>query len=118
MCIVIHCMHVHYLHQGFHRYSTDKYWHVPHFEKMLYDQGQLTAIYATAYKVTERRRMSSSSRKSHTLNYLHACEFLTAQITKDEFFAEVIRDILLYVTRDLSDKVYNLYIDKDSLSIS
>jgi len=24
---------------GFHRYSVDRYWHVPHFEKMLYDQG-------------------------------------------------------------------------------
>lgn len=29
--------------QGFHRYSVDKYWHVPHFEKMLYDQGLLTS---------------------------------------------------------------------------
>ncbi len=37
--------------QGFHRYSTDKVWHVPHFEKMLYDQGQLAGIYSTAYQV-------------------------------------------------------------------
>ena len=33
---------------GFHRYSVDRYWHVPHFEKMLYDQGQLLAVYAQA----------------------------------------------------------------------
>uniref|UniRef100_A0A673LIK3 Spermatogenesis associated 20 n=1 Tax=Sinocyclocheilus rhinocerous TaxID=307959 RepID=A0A673LIK3_9TELE len=37
--------------QGFHRYSTDSSWHVPHFEKMLYDQGQLAVAYITAYQV-------------------------------------------------------------------
>ena len=39
---------------GFHRYSTDRYWRVPHFEKMLYDNGQLISIYARAYELTER----------------------------------------------------------------
>ena len=34
---------------GFHRYSVDRYWHIPHFEKMLYDNGQLATIYAEAY---------------------------------------------------------------------
>jgi hypothetical protein len=33
---------------GFHRYSVDKLWHVPHFEKMLYDQAQLLAVYSQA----------------------------------------------------------------------
>lgn len=37
---------------GFHRYSVDRYWHVPHFEKMLYDQGQLASVYAGASKLT------------------------------------------------------------------
>ncbi|KAL9921679.1 uncharacterized protein B0495.5 isoform 1-T1 [Glossina fuscipes fuscipes] len=37
---------------GFARYSVDRKWHVPHFEKMIYDQGQLMAVYADAYKVT------------------------------------------------------------------
>jgi len=37
---------------GFHRYSTDRYWHIPHFEKMLYDNGQLATVYAEAYKLT------------------------------------------------------------------
>ncbi len=37
---------------GFARYSTDPYWKVPHFEKMLYDQGQLIEIYAKAFQVT------------------------------------------------------------------
>ncbi|KFM60355.1 Spermatogenesis-associated protein 20, partial [Stegodyphus mimosarum] len=39
--------------KGFHRYSTDQFWHVPHFEKMLYDQGQLAVSYLDAYQVTK-----------------------------------------------------------------
>ncbi|CAD7014131.1 uncharacterized protein B0495.5 isoform X2 [Ceratitis capitata] len=37
---------------GFSRYAVDEAWHVPHFEKMLYDQGQLMTAYANAYKLT------------------------------------------------------------------
>jgi uncharacterized protein YyaL (SSP411 family) len=37
---------------GFHRYSTDARWLVPHFEKMLYDQGQLLRVYAEAFRQT------------------------------------------------------------------
>ena len=37
---------------GFHRYSTDRQWHVPHFEKMLYDQAQLLGVYAHAAQLT------------------------------------------------------------------
>jgi uncharacterized protein YyaL (SSP411 family) len=37
---------------GFHRYSTDAHWLVPHFEKMLYDQGQLLRVYAEAWRQT------------------------------------------------------------------
>ena len=39
---------------GFHRYSVDRYWHIPHFEKMLYDNGQLATVYADAYALTKR----------------------------------------------------------------
>eukprot|EP00064_Thunnus_orientalis_P007385 superscaffoldBa00000817_g7405 len=41
------CRHAHSS-TGFHRYSTDSSWHVPHFEKMLYDQAQLAVAYITA----------------------------------------------------------------------
>ena len=37
---------------GFHRYSTDERWLVPHFEKMLYDNGQLLGVYAEAYRLS------------------------------------------------------------------
>jgi uncharacterized protein YyaL (SSP411 family) len=57
---------------GFHRYSTDAQWRVPHFEKMLSDQAQLAATYTTAY-----------------------------QITRDPFFATVARDILDFSLREM-----------------
>src|SRR4051812_42991522 len=58
---------------GFHRYSVDRYWHVPHFEKMLYDQAQLAVAYLDAY-----------------------------QITKDKQYEAVARNILDYVARDMT----------------
>lgn len=57
---------------GFHRYSVDEAWRVPHFEKMLYDQAQLAVCYLEAY-----------------------------QITRDSSFADVAKDILGYVSRVL-----------------
>ncbi len=38
---------------GFSRYSVDKKWHVPHFEKMLYDNGQLVSLYSEAFQATK-----------------------------------------------------------------
>jgi uncharacterized protein len=60
---------------GFHRYSVDAEWRVPHFEKMLYDQAQLTLAYLEA-----------------------------AQATGDDFYATVAEDTLAYVMRDLTDR--------------
>lgn len=62
--------------QGFARYSVDGKWHVPHFEKMLYDQGQLLRSYADAYVAT-----------------------------KDKFYSIIVDDIVTYVTRELRHKV-------------
>ncbi|RZC33509.1 spermatogenesis-associated protein 20 [Asbolus verrucosus] len=70
---------------GFARYSVDDRWHVPHFEKMLYDQAQLAVSFADAYVVS-----------------------------KDEFFADVLRDILLYVSRDLSHSLGGFYGAEDA----
>ncbi len=41
---------------GFHRYSTDRFWNIPHFEKMLYDNGQLLSVYARAAKLLDEPR--------------------------------------------------------------
>ncbi|MGZ8482859.1 MAG: thioredoxin domain-containing protein [Candidatus Binatia bacterium] len=53
---------------GFHRYSVDAKWLVPHFEKMLYDNGQLVRIYAHAFKAT--REPLFKAVVDETLTYL------------------------------------------------
>lgn len=73
---------------GFARYSTDAKWHVPHFEKMLYDQAQIVSSYCDAYLAT-----------------------------KDEFYAEMIRDVLTYVERDLSHELGGFYSAEDADSL-
>ena len=41
---------------GFHRYTVDNSWHIPHFEKMLYDNAQLLSVYSNGYKVFKEDR--------------------------------------------------------------
>lgn len=53
---------------GFHRYSTDAQWRVPHFEKMLYDQALLSKVYLEAYQTTHDERFSKIARE--TLDYV------------------------------------------------
>jgi len=53
---------------GFHRYSVDRYWHVPHFEKMLYDQAQLAIAYLDAFQITKTKQYESVARD--TLDYV------------------------------------------------
>ncbi len=48
---------------GFHRYSTDKMWLVPHFEKMLYDNAQLAVVYLEAYQLTSNNRYARIARE-------------------------------------------------------
>jgi len=54
---------------GFARYATDEDWQVPHFEKMLYDNGQLVSVYADAYKKTGNLRYKSVIEE--TLEFVH-----------------------------------------------
>ena len=50
---------------GFSRYSVDMKWHVPHFEKMLYDNGQLMSLYAEGYKRTKDPLYKNVIEKTH-----------------------------------------------------
>ena len=60
---------------GFHRYSVDRFWHIPHFEKMLYDNGQLASVYAEAFALTQ---------KDHYRDVLvEMMEFLSREMTAD-----------------------------------
>jgi uncharacterized protein YyaL (SSP411 family) len=47
---------------GFHRYAVDASWHVPHFEKMLYDQAQLATACITAYQLTREAQLEALAR--------------------------------------------------------
>ena len=53
---------------GFHRYSVDDRWLVPHFEKMLYDNAQLVPLYLAAFQITRERSFADWARE--TLNYV------------------------------------------------
>ena len=48
---------------GFHRYSVDDHWLVPHFEKMLYDNAQLLSLYAAMYRITGEARYARVARE-------------------------------------------------------
>jgi len=50
---------------GFHRYSTDRHWLLPHFEKMLYDQAMLMLAYSEAYQVTGNDRYAETATDIH-----------------------------------------------------
>jgi len=53
---------------GFHRYSTDAQWHVPHFEKMLYDQALLVMAYTEAYQATHNPEFRNTAEE--TISYV------------------------------------------------
>jgi uncharacterized protein YyaL (SSP411 family) len=88
-------MHDH-LGGGFHRYSVDRYWHVPHFEKMLYDQAQLAVAYLDAFQITSADRTDSSGGE------------------RDPQFESVARDILDYVARDMTSKEGGFFSAEDA----
>ena len=74
---------------GFSRYSVDMKWHVPHFEKMLYDNGQLVSLYADAYK-----------------------------LTKNSLYKQVIEKTLTFISRELTNAENGFFcaLDADSLN--
>ncbi len=59
--------------RGFHRYSTDSEWKVPHFEKMLYDQALLTMAYTEAYRVTGEEEYGRTANE--------ICEYVRRDLT-------------------------------------
>jgi uncharacterized protein YyaL (SSP411 family) len=61
---------------GFHRYSVDERWFVPHFEKMLYDQAQLAAAYIEAFQATGEAEFASTARE--------ICDYVLRDMTHPE----------------------------------
>lgn len=89
VCETLQCMARGGIHDhvggGFHRYSVDECWHVPHFEKMLYDQGQLANVYLDTFA-----------------------------IKRDTFYSSVARDILDYLRRDMIGESGEIYSAEDA----
>jgi uncharacterized protein len=73
---------------GFHRYSVDGAWRVPHFEKMLYDQAQLVLAFLEG-----------------------------AQVSGDRYYTEVAEDTLRYVLREMTDEAGGFYSAEDADSL-
>ena len=61
---------------GFARYSTDEKWHIPHFEKMLYDNAQLVSLYSHAYMVTKNPHYKEVVEET--------LDFVARELTNDE----------------------------------
>ena len=72
---------------GFHRYSTDPYWLVPHFEKMLYHQAYMARVYLMAY-----------------------------QYTGNKFYARIAEQTLNYILRDMTSSSGGFYSASDAES--
>jgi uncharacterized protein YyaL (SSP411 family) len=70
---------------GFHRYSTDDAWLVPHFEKMLYDNAQLARVYLAAF-----------------------------QLTGDPFYRRIVDETLAYVIREMTAPTGGFYSSQDA----
>ena len=70
---------------GFHRYSTDTYWLVPHFEKMLYDNALLARLYLHAY-----------------------------QVTGDPLYRRIVEETLDYIAREMTDANGGFYSAQDA----
>lgn len=89
VCHTLQCMARGGIHDhvggGFHRYSVDECWHVPHFEKMLYDQGQLANVYLDTFS-----------------------------ITKDIFYSSMARDIFDYLMREMIGVDGEIYSAEDA----
>lgn len=73
--------------RGFSRYATDTLWKIPHFEKMLYDNGQLVSLYSEAY-----------------------------QLTKDALYKQVVYETLGFIEREMTSQEGGFYsaLDADS----
>ena len=74
---------------GFARYSVDDRWHVPHFEKMLYDNAQLVSLYSNAYSAT-----------------------------KNELYKEVVEETLSFIAREMTNEEGVFYSSLDAESIN
>jgi uncharacterized protein len=95
---------------GFHRYSVDRYWHVPHFEKMLYDQAQLAVAYLDAYQILGDPHLNPTGRDRDWAERREADANAPVRVE----FEAVARGILNYVARDMTSKEGSFFSAEDA----
>jgi uncharacterized protein YyaL (SSP411 family) len=68
---------------AFHRYSTDRYWRIPHFEKMLYDNAQLASVYALAADVGWDKQAQPAPAHHRLFHHVttNLCNFILRELT-------------------------------------
>ncbi len=103
---------------GFHRYATDRQWLVPHFEKMLYNQAQLSQVYLLAYQLTGKAEYARIARQ--TLDYVladmrakeggfYSATDADSNGVEGEFFVWTAAQIKNTLTPELAQRAIDLY---------
>ena len=112
---------------GFHRYSTDPNWLVPHFEKMLYDQALLTLVYLEAYQATGKEKYANTAKEvlTYVLRDMISSEgaFYSAEDADSEgeegkFYVwskDEIEEILGVEEAEVFSKLYNVDVNGNFL---
>jgi hypothetical protein len=105
---------------GFHRYSTDSHWLVPHFEKMLYDQAMLAIAYIEAYQATGKKEFKETAKEiftyvlrdmTDTKGGFYSAEDADSEGVEGKFYVwteDEIRKVLKGEEADLIVNVYNI----------
>ena len=105
---------------GFHRYSTDFLWLVPHFEKMLYDQAMLAMAYIEAFQATHKEEYENTAREIFTYvlrdmtaptGGFYSAEDAESEGEEGKFYLwkeEEIKQILEKEEADLTIKTFNI----------
>jgi uncharacterized protein YyaL (SSP411 family) len=103
---------------GFHRYSTDAQWRVPHFEKMLYDQALLAMAYIEAYQVTGNRFYAQTAREIFTYvlrdmtangGGFYSAQDADSEGSEGEFYLWTVSEIQKILDKDESELFLNIF---------
>ena len=103
---------------GFHRYSTDREWLVPHFEKMLYDQALLALAYTEAYQLTKNQGFKQTAEQIFTYvlrdmtspkGGFYSAEDADSEGEEGKFYLWTEQEIIEILGRDEGEIIINIY---------
>ncbi len=105
---------------GFHRYSTDQYWHIPHFEKMLYSNAMLAVNYLEAFQIIQHVEYSQVARgildyilrdMTHAQGGFYSAEDADSEKTEGKFYVwheEELKKVLSKAEFDIIAQTYHV----------